>query len=306
MMRSFLRKKGRRRGRYRLLGVAALLFAVAGAAAGFPVSVRDDRGVEVHIRTRPERVIVLAALYAEIVVSLGAERMLVGSAESPDNPPEMGAVPSVGPSLAPSLEAILALQPDLVLGGWGDVRSGLERLGIVVVTVGQPGGFISSVGDVLQAIRTVGQAIGFAREAEELSCAIALRILETEARVLSRPAVSAVVLFISGPDSPPYVIGAGSVEHELLVRAGGRNAFADVAGFRPISVEELLVRDPDVIFTDPSQTGYLISSRHLAGLTAVREGRVFGIRAAEMTSTRVDRALEEMASRLHPDVFGPG
>ncbi|MGC8963056.1 MAG: ABC transporter substrate-binding protein [Candidatus Bipolaricaulaceae bacterium] len=282
-----------------LLGL--LSFALLGQA--FPVNVIDDRGREILIPKEPSRIVVLLPLYGEILVDLGLAHRVVGLARSPDNPPELLGLPEVGPSFAPSLEAIVALAPDLVLGGWGELRERLEALGIVVLTAGGPDGWIRGVLDVLGAIRTVGKALGKVEEAARLVGQICEEIVWVEAHVLGQPRISVAFLYLPAPDSPAYAAGAGTPEHEIILRAGGENAFSDVFGYPLVSLEELILRDPEVILTDPAQIGNFLASPVLSGLRAVQARRIYGLRAAQITSTRVAAALRELAQLLHPQAF---
>jgi len=281
----------------------ALALCVVALANGFPVTVVDDRGQEITIPERPERIVVAGTtLYTEILLDIGAGDRIVGVASSPDNPPEVADLPKVGPSYSPSVEAILALGPDLVLGAWGATRDGLEAAGVTVLTTG----WITGLPDIFKTIRTVGLAVGSAAEADKLIGRIAEEVVEIESKVLGLPPVRAAFLYMSGPDTPPYAAGAGSIESELILRAGGTNVFADVTGFPQVSLEEVVKRDPQVIFTDPAQVENFYGSKVLLGITAVEEKRVYGIKASAVTSTRVAEALAEMARRLHPEAFAEG
>lgn len=281
----------------------ALALCVVALANGFPVTVVDDRGQEITIPERPERIVVAGTtLYTEILLDIGAGDRIVGVASSPDNPPEVADLPKVGPSYSPSVEAILALGPDLVLGAWGATRDGLEAAGVTVLTTG----WITGLPDIFKTIRTVGLAVGSAAEADKLIGRIAEEVVEIESKVLGLPPVRAAFLYMSGPDTPPYAAGAGSIESELILRAGGTNVFADVTGFPQVSLEEVVKRDPQVIFTDPAQVENFYGSKVLLGISAVEEKRVYGIKASAVTSTRVAEALAEMARCLHPEAFAEG
>lgn len=283
-----------------------LLAGIGLTAVGFPVAVVDDRGQEIIIPAPPQRVVVAGvALYSQILVDLRAEELLVGVASSPDNPPEVQDLPQVGPAFSPSLEAIVALEPDLVLGAWGEVRDRLEELGLVVLTVGQSGGWLTGIVDVLDAIRKVGQAVGKGEEAEALCGLICEEIVRLEAQVLDLPRVPVAFLYMSAPDSPPYVAGAGTPEHELLLRAGGENVFGNLPGYLQVSLEELILREPEVIVTDPAQVENVLQSQSLSTLTAVKTGRVYGIRGSLTVSTRVAQVLRQLAGLLHPEAFSP-
>lgn len=286
----------------RLLLVLLTVGLVAGLALAqqFPVTVVDDRGEEITIPARPERIVVAGTtLYIETLLDIGAGNRIVGVTSSPDNPPEVKDLPQVGPSFSPSVEEILALRPDLVLGAYGAVRDRLEEAGIIVLTTG----LITAVPDIFTTIRTVGTAVGSLEQADELIGRIAERVIIVESAVLGRKPVKAAFLYMNAPDTPPYAAGSGSIENELLLRAGGVNAFADVSGFPQVSLEEILARDPQVIFTDPSQVENITGSKLLQGVAAVKDGRVFGIKASATTSTRVAETLQRMARLLHPEAF---
>ncbi len=284
----------------------SLLLLVSGLGAAFPVEVVDDRGRVILIPQEPQRIVVAGVpLYAEILVDLGLHARLVGVSEAPGLPAELAEVPRIGPSFFPSLEVILALEPDLVLGAWGEVRERLEGLGITVVTGGGPEGWLRGVSDVFSVIVLVGRAVGAGERAEALVGELAQQIAAWEAKVLGRPRRSAAFLYLLTPDGPPFAAGQGTPEHELLLRAGGENVFGEVMGYPQVSVEELLRRDPEVVFTDPAQVQNFWASPLLGGLRAVRDKNVVGIPAAWVVSTRLVRALELLVRALHPGAFGP-
>lgn len=285
-----------------LLSVLVWL-GVIGAA--FPVEVVDDRGQVILIPKEPQRLVVAGVpLYAEILVDLGVHNRLVGVSDAPGLPPELADIPRVGPAFAPSLERILALEPDLVLGAWGEVRERLERLGIPVVTGGGPEGWLRGVLDVFAVILLVGRAVGVEGRAEALVGKLAQGIVVLEAKVLDRPKKGAVFLYLLSSDSPPFAAGKGTPEHELLLRAGGENLFGDASGYPQVSLEELVRRDPELIFTDPAQVEHFLQSPKLRDLRAVRAQKVVGIPAAWVVSTKLVHALELMARALHPEAFG--
>ncbi len=119
------------KGVWALVGVL-VLFGLVAAAQQYPVTVIDDRGLEIRIEQQPNRIVVAGIpLYTEIVIDLGALDRLIAVASSPDNPPEVANLPTVGPSFSPNVEVILSLEPDLVLGpgDWGERGANLSQQG---------------------------------------------------------------------------------------------------------------------------------------------------------------------------------
>jgi len=289
-------------GTWVLLSMVLLLGLVA-AAQQYPVTVIDNRGLEIRIEQQPNRIGVAGIpLYTESMVDLGAVDRLVAVASSPDNPPEVAGLPRVGESFAPNVEVILSMGPDLVLGAsdWAGERTRLEKLGITVLSVGRVDGSISTVPDILTAISTIGTALGVEEEARLLIGQIAEEIITVESTVLTEPPVRAAFLYAMSSDIPPYAVGSGSIENELIIRAGGVNVFSDIEGFPQVSFEEILSRDPDVIFTDPTQIVNILENPLFAGVSAVVKKKVYGINARHLLSTKVARALRTMSEFLHP------
>lgn len=289
----------------RRLFVSLLLLLVGGLLvwpllAEYPVKVRDDRGKEIVIPKRPERVVVAGtSLYTEILVDLGATKRIVGVSDSPDNPPEVAQLPKVGPPFSPNIEVILSLKPDVVFGAYGAVRDSLERAGLIVVTAGKTGGIIDSVTEVFRTIRTVGIVIeGDTKKADALIGSIAEEIVVIEGAVIDKIKPTAAILYPSG-EQPPFAAGRGTPENEILVRAGGINVFSDIAGYKQVSFEELIQRDPLFIFTDPFLIALITSHRLLQELKAVREKRVLGVKASAWVSSRAAQTIKTISEILH-------
>jgi len=266
----------------------------------YPLIISDDRGKMITIAARPARIVVAGTpLYTEILFDIGADDRVVGVTDSPDNPPEAQNLPKVGPSLQPNTEQIIALKPDVILGAVGPARDALETVGLTVVT---PISFITGVSDILDVIRAVGKVVDDCPQADVAIGQLSETIVRLESRVLDRDRPTAAFLY-AFPNSPPFASGRGSVESELIARAGGQNSFADVQGSQQVSIETVVARDPDFIFTDPSQIANITGNPLLTNSKAVKNNHVIGIKASLVTSTRVAEALQAMAQALHPEAF---
>ncbi|MBU1049620.1 ABC transporter substrate-binding protein [Candidatus Bipolaricaulota bacterium] len=286
----------------RIIGtfVGGLSLVLASSIVGFaqyPISVTDDRGQLVTIESQPVRIVSLNALYAQIIVDLGEGERLIAVAESDDNPVEVDDLPTVGPAFAPNVEVILGLEPDMVLGAndWGGERPALEAAGVSVLTTP----WLTSVVSIFDTIQTIAAALGVEQAGELLVGRIAAQLIEAEAEVLGKPTVSAAFLYAASSDDPPYAAGGDSIENELILRSGGVNVFAELVWSPQVSFEEILSRNPDVIFTAPSQVANITSNPFLRSVAAVLHGRVIGIRASTVASTQVADALAAIIAGLH-------
>lgn len=282
------------------VGIISSDFVVAQSA----VIVYDDRGRQIIVNQPVERIVVAGTpLFSEILIDIGAADLIVGVTESPDNPAELANVPSVGSPFSPNIEEIIALEPDVVLGAIFGTRDQLEAAGLVVIT---PISFVTSLPDIFEIIRDVGLISDRLVQAEFLIGDISRDVVEIESLVAQEERPGATFLFASSEDTPPFAVPKGSVEGELIARAGGVNIFPDAPFDAPVSFESIIDRDPEYIFTDPSQIENILENPLLAGVSAVLNGHVIGIRASSLTSTRVADALRTMASALHPNSFEEG
>lgn len=249
----------------------------------------------------PQRVVSLTPSATEVMAALGATSMLVGVDDYSEYPPEVKALPKVGSFTAPNLEAIVRLQPTLVIVD--DIHaSAAASLGSAgVTTVECP---IHALPDIESALATVGAKIGKTAEAK----AVAAQIEKAKADALAhRPAKRPRVLAIIDREADGLgnlvAAGTGSYVDELLALVGGENVLAGMGVRYPkLSMEEVLRAQPEVIL----DLSY--AARGSKGLDpwkgidvpAAKSGRIVAMSEAYLIapSPRVTLALEAMAAAL--------
>lgn len=117
------------------LGTLALFSPLPGLAGDLCAA--DDLDHKVCLTAPAERVVSLSPGATELLFSAGAGEELVAVSAWSDYPPEGAELPQVGNSNRLDLEAIVALEPDLVVA-WVDGNSAsqlakIEELGIPVI-----------------------------------------------------------------------------------------------------------------------------------------------------------------------------
>jgi iron complex transport system substrate-binding protein len=289
---------------------AGLALALVLAASPVPAAVvRDAVGRTVDVPSAPRRIVSLAPNLTEILFALGLGDNVAGVTLFCDWPPEALAKPKVGGFVNPSLEAILALGPDLVLatadGNRPDDVRALERLGIAVYTVDT-----RSLGEVLATIETVGSLAGSPKRARALAADLARRRDAVRAAIAALPAVTVFVAL----DGTPLISAAdGTFVGELIALAGGRNIVGDSPIKYPVvNMEHLLAEDPAVILDatgsgsrDPGEAAVRWRARPgAASLRAVRDGRILAVGEGSFfrPGPRIVDSLETLARFLHPEV----
>ncbi len=260
----------------------------------------DSAGAEPTPRARPERVVSMNPSLTEILVALGAAQVLVGVDEySARVQPEVRGLPTVGGLFNPSLEAVVALRPDLVVvvpsAQQRDFRARLEGLGVPVLVLPN-----ITLEQILDSIETLGASVGRERAARARVAAIRSAWDEVARATAGRPRLRSVLVL---QRDPLYVVGRGSFIDAMLRTAGAENAAAVFAEPYPrAGIEWLIAAEPDVIL-DASEDVEDAASHwsRWPSLPAVGAGRAVSIPAASVTrpGPYLDRALRLLARAIH-------
>ncbi len=230
--------------------------------------------------TYPERIVCLTEETTETLYLLGEDHRIVGVSGYTVRPPEARLKPRISAFISAKFDKIEALSPDLVLAFsdlQADLVAELIRRGIAVVTFNQ-----RSVAGILTMIRMLGGLVGCQARAEQLAARLESgldTVRASAARFASRPRV-----FFEEWDDP-LISGIHWVE-ELVEVAGGAPIFPELAAAglardRVVSPDDVLRRDPEVIFA--SWCGKKMRKPAIAGrpgwsaMTAVARDRIYEI-----------------------------
>jgi iron complex transport system substrate-binding protein len=254
---------------------------------------------------RPLRVVTLTPSATELVHALGATGLLVGVDEFSTFPPEVADLPKVGSFLAPNLEAILRLDPDLVITDdiHADLEDALGDAGIESLTCD-----MHSLRDVRAGLEKVARRLGRPEEGARAVAAIDAAVDAAGARRHARaPRVLAVIDREVGGLGNLVAAGPGSWIDELLAIVGARNVLA-AAGVRypKITSEEILRGAPEVIVdasyvATPERSAADWAS--VSSVPAVRDGRIVVLEEPYFLSPspRVALALAALETALYKD-----
>lgn len=242
------------------------------------------------------RVVSLNPSLTEILLALGARPALVGVDDySARASVEVATLPRVGGLFDPSLEAIVALQPELVVlvpsAEQRDLHTRLESFGIEVLALDN-----FRLPQLLASIETLGTRVGRAQAARERVAAIQSAFAQTERATRGRPRPRAVLVL---QRDPLFLVGGGSYLDEMLRAAGADNLAGSFAEPYPrLDVEWLIAARPELIL-DASEDAQPAAEhwRRWPSLPAVAAGRVVALVAQEVTlpGPHLDRALEILA-----------
>ncbi len=288
---------------------------------GFPLEVRDSLNRIVVIPEVPHRIVSIAPSITEILFMIGAGHQVVGVDAYSNYPPivqklkENGTLAVVGGFSTISIDKVVSLKPDLVVGVSGvqaKILYTLSQLGLTTLCLDS-----KSISDVISNILLLGKVTGHFKEALKLAYQIRenlTRIYTLTSREKTKPTILYVVWV-----NPVFAAGGKSWVNDVIRIAGGENVLANVTSEWPIvSWDKIVEEDPQIIVFIEHAGGlknaeqaieWLKSQPYGSKLEAVKTGRVYMLHGelndiACRPGPRVYYLALTLAEILHPDLFG--
>jgi iron complex transport system substrate-binding protein len=231
-------------------------------------------------KASPLRIVSLAPSMTEMIYALGLGDRIVGVTDFCDSPPEAKEKPKIGGMSNPSLEAVVSMKPDIVMmttnGNSEAFDKRLRSLGVKTYVLRE-----RSADELPGSVSKLGRVLGVEERAEVLAREMDETIEHYRNLGNERKNEQAILkaLFIIWPE-PLMVAGPGSVIDDVLVLLGYENIASDTKmNYPKYSIEEVIRREPDVIFIGSGHENMVKLSEKLLGrlksTPAVNNNRVF-------------------------------
>jgi iron complex transport system substrate-binding protein len=283
--------------------LAALAFALPAQAAE-PITVRDAFGRGVMFAAPPQRIVPIFASNTEIVTSLGLADRIVGIEAFTRYPREVLDRPLVGGRLGFSVDAVVALQPDLVVvtpsrQAANQLIDPMERIGVPVLVLLQ-----RNVPEILANIRLMGQVAGVPERGTEVVARFEARLAAVKRKVEGRPPPTTLMITGRLGNGLMLVAREGTYTGDALVLAGARFALPGTRTIAQVSPEAILNADPDVLLWAGSERDLkeLIARPGWSDMRAVKTGRAQAVSRVELLipGPRTIDGIEHLAAIFHP------
>ena len=264
------------------------------------ISVTDDNGNTITLEKPAKRIIALAPHIVENVYSAGAGNLLVASVNYANYPPEAEMLPKVGGYNKFNIEAIAALNPDVIFA-W---QSGtpdhffekLKQLGIPLY-LDEP----STIAEVANSIRNIGILTGKTKIAEQ---AAQNHLQELAKLKNTQKNKTPIKVFYQVWDDPLYTINGKQIISDVLRLCGGINIYSNEPIKAPIiSLESVIERDPQVIMTGSthkSSDKALGRWKTWPSMSAVKHNNLFVVNADIVSrhTARITQGAESVCEKF--------
>ncbi|MFC2033856.1 ABC transporter substrate-binding protein [Chloroflexota bacterium] len=270
----------------------------------------DQLDRKVTLNELPERIISLSPSNTEIIYALGLEDKLIAVTKYCNYPATAKDKANIGGFSTPNIEEIIALSPDLILATSiheEKIIPQLEEQGMTVFGLNP-----TTMDEVITSIIMVGEITGKEKEAAEITSDMQKRIKavtdKTEGLTEEQnPRVCYLVWH-----DPLTSAGSETLQNELIKNAGGINISEDLSDYAKISLENLIVANPQVIIAGMGMGSgedlplqFVNDESRLKDIDARINNNVYGV-DLDITGRpgpRIVDALEEFARFIHPELF---
>jgi iron complex transport system substrate-binding protein len=276
------------------------------------IQLADGLGREISLDEPAQRIVSLAPSNTEILFAVGAGGQVIGRDEFSDFPTAAQQAANIGGGFGElNMETIVSLQPDLVLAADltpAEQIEAIEKLGLTVFALPNP----VTLDGMYENLKTVGRLTGHSQAAEQLVQSLQSRVGAVQdkvSKVEERPLVF-YELDSTDPDAP-WTAGPNTFIDTLIHMAGGANLGSSMQdAWTQVSVEELLVQNPDLIVLGDATWGGVTpqdvqARQSWASMQAVQEGKIytFDDNLVSRPGPRLVDGLEAFAKLFHPELF---
>ncbi|MGY3189497.1 ABC transporter substrate-binding protein [Lysinibacillus sp. TE18511] len=282
----------------------------------------ENNGTTQVYKEAPKKAISLNQHVTEIMLALGLEDSMVGTAYLDDNiyEPLQAAYDKV-PVLAkqyPSKEQVIDAEADFLYGGWksafGEKGVGtqeeLEALGIHTYLHTASSMTKPTLEDIFTDIRNIAKIFRVEDRGDALIAQMTKDVEAVRTKLPQNGEELRVLVFDSGDKD---VLTAGqNFMNELVTIAGGKNIFGDVeSGWTTVSKEDAIERNPEVVVvvdygetTAEQKINFLKNDPALKEIEAVKNERfVILPLSAASEGVRAAEAIQILAKGFYPENF---
>jgi iron complex transport system substrate-binding protein len=301
---------------HRWIQTALIAFVVVGGIIihwerGSPFLQSAVAAPQAAIHNTPTRIVSLLPSLTEIIFAIDEGHRVVGVSDFDDFPHMVTQLPSVGGLINPNLEAIVALEPDLIVADQSHSVNGsvfrLRELGLRIEVFSVTTAMTFE--DLYRVFKDLGRILDATEAARNAVQSMRRSIAEVRQQLSG---VTPVTFYCELWANPIIAVPGGSFEGHVLELAGGDNIAASLLGRSPrIGTEFVLQQDPSVILlpgggivTGMASPEMIAARPGWKHLQAVEQGRVYTTHHAYFSrhGPRSVLAVQEIARLLHPEL----
>ncbi len=283
-----------------------IMLIVLSSRGGYADICTDETGRKVNIPSSPKRIVSLAPSITETLFALGLDKEIVGVTTFSDYPEAARSKPRVGSFVNVSLEKVVSLNPDLIIGtadgNKKEMIEQLKRIGFPVYMINP-----ANLEEIFEMVLDIGRITGRDNAAKDLVHSLRERVNAVVSRTagLKKPRI----FYQMGID-PIVTVGRDTLHNMLITLAGGINISGEeTAKYPRYSIEEIIIKKPEIIIVSSMKKGEDFARivdkwKRWKNIPAVKNNRIYVLESdlADHPSPRIIDGLEAITGIIRPEV----
>ncbi len=237
----------------------------------------DDAGQLFVLQKPAQRIVTLTPHATELMFAVGAGQQIVGAVEYSNYPADAEKIPRVGGYSGMNIEAILALQPDVIMY-WPEGNPAREIQRLQQLKMPLYASDPNSFADIANSLERYGELSGNIDQGQKAAAQFRQRLNALQQRYSG---AGTLRVFYQVWHQPLVTQSGDTFISRVLALCGGENIFANLPMRSPqISEEAVLAENPDVIIASgmgEARPEWLDHWRRYAQLKAVKNNHLYHV-----------------------------
>lgn len=273
----------------------------------------DREGNEIVLPEKTDKIISLAPSITETLLNLGLGNNLVAVDKYSLELENINKDLPVFDIMNPDAENIVALKPDIIFGTGMSKSNGTDPFAPMV----DMGSFVTvvptsnSIEGVKEDILFIGKVTKKEEEAKNIVSEFDKKLQDILSIIeKNKENVEPMTVYFEISPSPnPHTFGKDTFLNDILNILGAKNIFEDQNGWLSVSEEQIVDKNPNVIFTNATfEKSPVEDIKNRAGwenIDAIKNDRVYLIDkdSSSRANEKSIKAIEEIAKALYPSLF---
>lgn len=285
-----------------ILSLLIMAMAMAGAGCSGDNTAKKD--------TKNMNIISLLPGDTEILYGLGLDKEIVGVSTYCNYPKKAAEHKNkLGTGTELNIEDIIALDPDIVfIGKMASEKDKIKQLEDAQIEVVQTGA--ETIDETYDVIKTIGEKVNKEKEAKDMIAKMKEGFSNLEKKVKKEETGKnpSIYVEVSPLEMGLFASGKNTFHDEIITIIGGENIFSDLDGWKAVSEESVIERNPEVILTTTNEdygvsdpVGSILKRTGWDHIKAIETESVYEI-DGDM-STRAGPRLVEAAETMYELVY---
>lgn len=262
----------------------------------YPIAIVSSDDEIVIFESTPKRIVAFDSSAVEILFDIGESKKIVATHTFATHPEAVSGIPKVGDAFNLDLEAIVALEPDLVFVFYESNVAPLRKLGLKVLYIKTLDHNFEKTTELIKMWgRITNNMMGASKSIKTFNGSIGMISKEVDS-VTKGPRIFQDVGGLWTP-------GANTLVDEVFDLLKADNIAKEIDGYAQISPEIIVEKNPEIIVTPNPEV--FLDNKAYKNVSAVKNGKVYSLKSDSLSvpGPRFPDGIIELARLIYPNKF---